>query len=300
MLNIEQVLKQDRLLRALTGVNRKAFEVLLPTFREVYEQTRQELKEKPRQRGLGGGRKAHLGTDAAKLLFILFYFKCYPTFDLAGLIFGIYRSVAHDWVHRLQVVLETALGYKMALPERKLNSVEEFIERYPSVKKVMIDGTERPIQRPKDGEKQKLNYSGKKKRHSRKHLAAVDETKRVLVLSKAREGKLHDKRAHDEDDLAGSIPEAIPIEVDSGFLGLQKQYDNIYVPHRKPKGKELNEAQKEENRLLSSSRVVGENAFAGVKRYNAVTQIYRNRIPDFDDRLMLTSAGLWNFDLMAA
>jgi hypothetical protein len=68
----------------------------------------------------------------------------YPTFDLAGFIFGIHRSVVHDWVHRLQVVLETALGYKMALPERKLNSVEEFVERYPTVKKVMIDGTERP------------------------------------------------------------------------------------------------------------------------------------------------------------
>jgi hypothetical protein len=34
------------------------------------------------------------------------------------------------------------------------------------------------------------------KRHTRKHLAAVNETKRVLILSKAREGKLHDKRFH--------------------------------------------------------------------------------------------------------
>ena len=39
---------------------------------------------------------------------------------------------------------------------------------------------------------------------------------------------------------------------------------------------------------------------AGIKRYNAVSAIYRNRVPDFDDRLMLTSAGLWNFYLEAA
>ncbi|WP_217523211.1 transposase family protein [Pleurocapsa sp. PCC 7327] len=208
--------------------------------------------------------------------------------------------MAHDWVHRLQPVLEAALGQKMALPERKLNSIEAFLVRYPKVKRVMIDGTERPIQRPKNPEKQKLNYSLKKKRHNRKHLAAVDEKKRVLVLTQAREGKIHDKRAHDEDDIARSIPEEIPIEVDSGFLGLQKQDDNIHLPHRKPKGGELDETQKEENRLLSSSRVVGENAFAGVKRYDAVSQIYRNRILDFDDRLMLTAAGLWNWYLMAA
>jgi DDE superfamily endonuclease/Helix-turn-helix of DDE superfamily endonuclease len=300
MLNIEQVLKQDRLLRALTGMNRKAFETLLPTFSEVYEHTRQELDEKPRQRAVGGGRKARLETYAAKLFFILFYFKCYPTFDLAGFIFGIHRSVAHDWVHRLQRVLEAALGEKMVLPERKINSIEAFLARYPTVKRVMIDGTERRIARPFDSEKQKLNYSGKKKSHTRKHIAAVDEKKRVLVLSQAREGKVHDKRAHDEDDIAGSIPEEIPIEVDSGFLGLQKQYDNIHVPHRKPKGGELSETQKEENRLLSSSRVVCENAFAGVKRYLAVSQIYRNRISDFDDRLMLTATGLWNWYLMAA
>ncbi len=300
MLNIDQVLKQDRLLRALTGLNRKAFETLLPTFNDCYEQIIREQRKQPRQRAVGGGRKAYLKEGSAKLFFILFYFKSYPTFDLAGFIFGMHRSVANDWVHRLQSVLEAALGQKMALPERKINSIDAFLERYPTVKRVMIDGTERPIQRPKDPEKQKSNYSGKKKRHTRKHLAAVDENKRVLVLSKAREGKLHDKRAHDEDDIAGSIPEAIPIEVDLGFQGLQKQYQNIHLPHKKPKGGELSPRQKEENRLLSSSRVLCENAFAGVKRYHAVSQIYRNRIQDFDDRLMLTSAGLWNFYLMAA
>jgi hypothetical protein len=34
-----------------------------------------------------------------------------------------------------------------------------------------------------------------------------------------------------------------------------------------------------------------------MKRYNAVSAIYRNRLPDFDDHLMLTAAGLWNFYL---
>ncbi|MEL6441426.1 MAG: transposase family protein [Cyanobacteria bacterium J06621_8] len=105
-----------------------------------------------------------------------------------------------------------------------MSSVEEFIERYPTVKKVMIDGRERPIARSKDQERQKSNYSGKKKRHTRKHIAAVDDKNKVLILSKAREGKVHDMCAHDEDDIVGSIPEEIPVEADSGFLGLQKQY----------------------------------------------------------------------------
>lgn len=211
-----------------------------------------------------------------------------------------HRSQSHEWMHRLQPILEKALGKKMVLPERKLDSIEAFLGRFPGVERVMIDGTERPIQRPQNTEAQKASYSGKKKRHTRKHLAAVDETKRVLVLSKAREGKLHDKRFHDEDDIAGSIPDEIPIEADLGFLGLHKEYVNIRLPHRKPQGKELSDQQKQENRALSQSRVVCENAFAGVKRYNAVSAIYRNRKAGFDDHLMLTAAGLWNFYLIAA
>ena len=92
----------------------------------------------------------------------------------------------------------------------------------------------------------------------------------------------------------------MPIEVDLGFQGLQNQYENIHLPHKKPRGGALSEVQKQENRCLSQSRVICENAFAGVKRYNAVSVVYRNRIVDFDDHLMLTAAGLWNFYLVAA
>lgn len=177
-----------------------------------------------------------------------------------------------------------------------------------------IEGTEGWIQRPQDPEQQTLNYSGKKRRHTRselsgaedsaghtcKHLAAVDQRKRVLVLSKAREGKLHDKKFHDEEDIAGSLPDEIPIELDLGFLGVQKQYDNIRIPHQKPRGEELSKEQKAENPALSQSRVVCGNAFEGVKRHSALSAVYRNRIEEFDDHLMLTAAGLWNFYLIAA
>ena len=43
----------------------------------------------------------------------------------------------------------------------------------------------------------------------------------------------------------------IPIEVDTGFQGIQHQYENIRIPHKKPKGGELTQQQKTENRTLS-------------------------------------------------
>lgn len=120
----------------------------------------------------------------------------------------------------------------------------------PEVNQVMIDGTQRPIQRPSEQERQKQNYSGKKKRHTRKHLAGVAPNKEVLVLTTAREGKLHDKRFHDREDIIGGSPDEIPVLLDSGFQGVQKQDVNIELPNKKPQGGELTPLHKEENKNL--------------------------------------------------
>jgi hypothetical protein len=70
MLNIDRILRQDRLVRATTGLNRKAFDNLLVKFREVYLSWEQK-REKPRKRKSGGGRKAQLTSIKKKLFYIL-------------------------------------------------------------------------------------------------------------------------------------------------------------------------------------------------------------------------------------
>lgn len=299
MLSLERIFQQDRLLRAMTGLNLKAFESLLPSFAQAYEQSRLN-PDVERKRAFGGGRKATLRTPREKLFYILLYCKCYPTFDLLNVLFGFDRSCAWEWVHGLLPVLEQALGDKQALPERQLRSLEEFLKRFPEVKAVILDGTERPVQRPKDSQQQEEYYSGKKKRHTRKHITGSTRKKRVILLTQARGGRMHDKRQLEEASLVEYIPDEVAIEGDLGFLGLQHEFDNVHLPHKKPKGKELNEQQKQENREFNRQRVVCEHAHAGIKRYRAVTDVYRNRLPDFDDHLMLNAVGLWNFYLDAA
>jgi len=46
--------------------------------------TAEQQDPTPRQRARGGGRKPRLAGIDHQLFFVLFYFKCYPTFDLAG------------------------------------------------------------------------------------------------------------------------------------------------------------------------------------------------------------------------
>jgi hypothetical protein len=156
MLDLERVKRDDRLLRALTGLNLKALTALQPSFAQaVAEAPIPRRSQQPRERSVGGGRKPRLASVEDKLIYILFYFKCYPTFDLAGLLFDLDRSQANRWMHRLQPVLEAALGQQLALPKRKLSSMSEFVEAFPEVERVIIDATERPVQRAKDKDKQK-------------------------------------------------------------------------------------------------------------------------------------------------
>ncbi|PSB06698.1 IS5/IS1182 family transposase [Pleurocapsa sp. CCALA 161] len=299
MLNITRALNNDRILRALTGLNRKAFDELCIVFGTVYEESLQK-DSAPRKRARGGGRKARLQSTQAKVFFILFYFKCYPTFDVLSIIFDLDRGRSNRWVHRLQGILETALSQKMVLPERKIESIEIFLARFPEVQTVIFDGTERAVQRPQDNDKQKEHYSGKKKRHTRKHITGTTPDKRVILLTPAKPGKIHDIRQLREETVVDNIPDEVEIQGDLGFQGLHNDFVNIHLPHKKPRGKELTETQKQENKAFSAERVVCEHAHAGIKRYNSVTAIYRNRVSDFDDRLMLTATGLWNFYLEAA
>lgn len=220
MLNLHRALNNERLLRALTGLNGKAFDSLCKVFAVVYQE-QLEHDAKPRKRARGGGRKARLESTESKLFFILFYFKCYPTFDVLGFLFELERGRSNRWVHRLQGVLEAALGKKMVLPERKIESIEQFLKRFPEVKEVILDGTERPVQRPKDEKQQKEHYSGKKRRHTRKHITGSTRSKRVIVLTQARAGTIHDKRQLDEAVIVDYIPDAVALMGDLGFQGLQ-------------------------------------------------------------------------------
>lgn len=68
MLNINRALENDRLLRALTGLNRKAFDQLCEVFDVVYQESITN-DTKPRKRARGGGRKARLSSIEFKLFF---------------------------------------------------------------------------------------------------------------------------------------------------------------------------------------------------------------------------------------
>lgn len=301
MMDINRALKNERLMHAVTGLSAKEFLDLLPIFTRVWGSSKkqQHLLNSSGERAIGGGRKGFLRTTADKLFFVLFYYKCYPTFDLASFLYNCDRSKACLRQHELSNILETALGKKMVLPKRQMKRVEDFFKAFPEAKEIFVDGTERPIQRPKDKDRQKDNYSGKKKRHTRKNLVIADKDKRVGFLGRTSEGKKHDFTLLKEQAPPDRMPPKVKKHLDLGFKGFAAQFPDhkISMPKRKPRTKELSEFAKEQNKKKSAIRVLIENTLAGVKRYRIVADIFRNRKENFDDQVILISCGLWNYHL---
>ncbi|MDR1343150.1 MAG: transposase family protein [Prevotellaceae bacterium] len=117
--------------------------------------------------------------------------------------------------------------------------------------------------------------------------------KRILWLSRTHDGHVHDKKIADEQPL--SFPAGITLWQDTGFLGHTPKNVTVKIPTKKPKGKELSEAQKKENKGISSFRILVEHAIGGVKRCRIVKDRFRCHKFGFDDMVMLIACGLHNF-----
>ncbi|MBP9017767.1 MAG: IS5 family transposase, partial [Paludibacteraceae bacterium] len=81
---------------------------------------------------------------------------------------------------------------------------------------------------------------------------------------------------------------------DTGFLGHNPTNVTVMMPTKKPKGKELSDEQKENNRSISSFRVLVEHAISGVKRCRIVKDRFRCHKFGFDDLVMELACGLHN------
>jgi len=85
--------------------------------------------------------------------------------------FDMTQTQCNVFIHGLTTILEIALSDAEAMPATTEKQLIEILSAKDEANKTLIhDGTEREIPRPKDSDKQKENYSGKKKKHTLKTL----------------------------------------------------------------------------------------------------------------------------------
>jgi DDE superfamily endonuclease len=225
MMTYTELQSDRRRFLALTGLTGREFQLLLPAFARSYErlyQPDQTLAGQPRQRFAGGGRKGVLHTLEEKLLFLLVYLKTYPLQTLLGELFELSQSRVNFWIHRLLPILQEALDELGVLPERDASHFAQSQAASGENPRLIIDGTDRRRQRPKNPEKQAAHYTGKKKTHTDKNVVIANaQSKRIGFLSGTYPGRSHDKKVADQEDI--SYPPETVLYKDSGFQGYEPE-----------------------------------------------------------------------------
>ncbi|MDD4490131.1 MAG: transposase family protein [Paludibacter sp.] len=146
---------------SITGLNLEDFNYLLPHFKTEWEEYNDyfTLEGKPRQRRTFARTDTVLPKACDKLLFLLVYLKTNPLQEHHAASFGMTQSQANLLIHLLSGLLRKTLKRLGELPERNEFRVMHIIK---SCQDVLIDGVERPIQRPQASDLQTACYSGKK------------------------------------------------------------------------------------------------------------------------------------------
>jgi Helix-turn-helix of DDE superfamily endonuclease/DDE superfamily endonuclease len=221
MVTYEALQADRRQFLALTGLTLREFQLLLTAFPRAYQRlypATHTATGQPRQRAAGGGCKGLLPRPEDRLLLILVYLKTYPLQAVLGELFDLSQPQVNYWIHRLLPALQESLDELGVCPERNASHFARSPAASEAEPRLIIDGTERRRQRPKNPEKQALHYSGKKKAHTDKNVVIVTlPRKRLDFLSQTRVGKMHDKKIADAEGIAYP-PEAI-LYKDTGFQG---------------------------------------------------------------------------------
>jgi hypothetical protein len=219
MINCSELRNDRRRFLALTGLTLPEFDSLLVAFARSYQRhypADRTAAGQPRQRAAGGGRTAVLHGPAQKLLFLLAYLKTYPLQVVMAELFGLSQPQVNHWLGRLLPLLRDALDDLGALPQRGGCA---FAEAKPGPR-LIIDGTERRRQRPKNPEKQAAHYSGRKKTHCDKNVVVVEvRSRRVEYLSASHAGRAAEKGIADREGIA--YPPGTALYKDSGFQGYE-------------------------------------------------------------------------------
>lgn len=311
--------RKPELFLSVTGMNFHQFQVLLPKFEKVSDKLEKQRKRrvirtgKKRQRQIGGGAQ-FANAVADRLLMLLLYYRLYLTQEFMTLLFTAeHKSVICRGIIQMRPVFESVLPVpeqarrrilgladkEQKRRKKRISTVEEFRQAYPELT-FIIDGVEQPKRKPKNPEKRKSDYSGKKKQHTLKQLVIGTPAGIIVDQSPSVGGRPHDFKVFKDDHAARSVCSEftdyrVTFYGDSGFDGMRALGLPVEVRlnEKARRNHPLTREQKKLNRLRSSTRIEIEHTFSRRKKYGIASDIYRNRDEDYDQAMNIVG-GLVN------
>lgn len=308
MLTYQKLFNNPGKLVRFTGLNPFQFETLAKRLEPLWiKSERERLTRVDRIRSIGAGRRYHLSSIEDKLLLLLVFYRTYIAYEFLSWIFNFDASNICRLIRRLIPLIEVAadpslrFAIKDILKKRKkIRTWEEFIRTYPDLVELVIDSTEQKRRRPINKKRQKNLYSGKRHQHGLKTQITVNRQGRIINISYSYPARIHDKTILIKENTLDKLPTDLKKYLDKGYVKIQKLYPNhtVFIPVKRSRWKKtLTRSEKINNTKISKRRIIVENVFSRMKKYQVLYQTYRSRDKDYN-RHFRNIASLCNFRLL--
>lgn len=256
--------------KQILGIDDQQFIALVEEAKLRHEEKKAELeKAKFRINAPGGGRKNKL-TIEEEICLTLFYLRQMPTFEVLGMHFDISKTEANDtfhyWLGIFRDILPASMLEQVDSQENDYEIVKELLEEY----ELIVDSLEQAIERPEDNEEQKKHYSGKKKQHTLKsQIITIPPMKDIVDVVIGEPGPTSDISMFREQQ--EKFSSAQKFKGDKGYVG----GENITTPKKKPRNKELTEAEKARNKIISGERIFVEHMIRVMRIFRIASERFR-------------------------
>lgn len=288
--------KQSGHFRVFTGLKVEEFDRLVALIKPSWERhclLMLQANRPDRKRKVGGGRKKILDTLEEQLLVTLIWGKLYPTYLFLEYFFGIDESTVCRTIHELiqLPILQTLLPFpdpRKVPGKKRVRTLEDLKKLLPpdiDLDDILGDATEQPIPRPERKPKRNKHHSGKKKRFTVKTQIATTRKGLIVHVSQTIPGRGHDYPLFKASGLPQIIPKTSKLYLDSGYQGIKKDFPalNSIIPVKRTRNhQELTRSEKIHNTKQRKIRVTVENAFARLKKYQCLSQIYRHSLQNYN------------------
>lgn len=283
--------------RTFTGFSVEEFDDLIAATRQDWEDlrvTRLTEGNPNRKRGLGAGRKKILDTQEDQILLTVMWLKTYSAYAMFEYLFCIDESTVQRTIAQTLPLLQSKFLLPFPDPRKqkgrkKITTWAGMKKAFPGIDKVrdilLGDATEQKIPRPEKKAKRNKHHSGKKKAFTIKTQIVVNGQGLFADISSSIPGRTHDYKLFKASDLPSSIPKDVPLYLDSGYQGANKDFPDLHaiIPFKRNRsGKELTRSQKIFNTKQRKTRVPVEHSISRIKKYKVLAETYRNSLQNYN------------------
>ena len=312
MINVENLLKDERQFLALTSLTPDEFLELYTPFAHRFRQRYKHFlltgrrRRKPLTANAMSKPTKCIPEIIDKLYFILQDLKLDLIQQGSAAHFEMNQGSVSRWLDFLRPVLQQAIEDLHLQPARDMDELTALFRRRTAqqnddeddftAESLHVDATHRPIGRQVDDKAQRKDYNGKHHTHAVKNTVVCDESRFIHFLGFTWRGAIHDKAMLDEElPVEGKFCDKTTTWTqDSGYQGYMKEVGFTIASIKRKRGQALTFLEKEFNTWLASIRVVVEHAIGSVKRLRKIKGVNRGFSIAKQDAEMAIAVGLHN------